>query len=35
MNSNPTTKDHVASSANAEMRAVVEMCLGRITMGQN
>lgn len=32
MNSNPANKDHVASSANAEKRAVVEMCLVRITM---
>gem|GEM_PF-2191978 len=35
MTSNPTTKDHVAKSANAEMRAVEEMCLGRITISQN
>ena len=35
MNFNPTTKDHVASSANAARRAVVEVCLDRFTMGQN
>lgn len=35
MNSNPANKDHVASSTNAEKRAVVEMCSVRITMTQN